>query len=66
MLLPPKRDPRPWLWAADVLLLAIFATVLIQPLYLAGYLNAWSSIESTFISDARFLGVHWPGSHTRA
>ena len=62
MLLPPKRDPRPWFWAADVLLLAIFATVLIQPLYLAGYLNAWSSIESTFISDARFLRDHWPGT----
>jgi len=42
------------------LLLALFATALVRPLYKAEYLDAWSSIESTFISDARFLSAHWP------
>jgi len=45
---------------ADSLLLALLATALIRPLYKAEYLNAWNSIESTFISDARFLSAHWP------
>ena len=34
-------------------------TVLVRPLYKAEYLDAWNSIESTFISDARFLSDHW-------
>ena len=57
---PGKRNDRPWLWLADGLLLALFATALVRPLYKAEYLDAWSSIESTFISDARFLSAHWP------
>src|SRR5439155_12744654 len=56
---PPKRT-RSWPWLADGLLLALFATALVRPLYKAEYLDAWSSIESTFISDARFLSAHWP------
>src|SRR5207249_6728640 len=36
-----------------------FATLLVRPLYKAEYLDAWNSIESTFISDARFLSDHW-------
>src|SRR4051812_15302076 len=52
--------PRAWLWLADGLLLFILATVLVRPLYRAEYLAAWNSIESTFISDARFLSAHWP------
>ncbi len=55
---PPK--PRPWIWLADGLLLFILATLLVQPLYRSEYLSAWNSIESTFISDARFLSAHWP------
>lgn len=55
----PKLN-RPWSWAADTLLAAFAATILVQPLYLATYLDAWNSIESTFIADARFLREHWP------
>src|SRR5205085_8709130 len=56
---PLKRQPQSWVWLADSLLLALFATALIRPLYKAEYLDAWNSIESTFISDARFLSDHW-------
>ncbi|HJZ96833.1 MAG TPA: hypothetical protein VKE70_09995, partial [Candidatus Solibacter sp.] len=58
MLPPAKR--RPWSWLADGFLLFAFATVLVRPLYKGEYLDAWASIESTFISDARFLTAHWP------
>ena len=57
---PLKRQPQSWVWLADSLLLALFATALIRPLYKAEYLDAWNSIESTFISDSRFLSAHWP------
>lgn len=52
--------PRAWTWAADSLLLYAIATALLNPLYRHEYLNAWNSIEATFISDARFLRDHWP------
>ncbi|MBZ5727959.1 MAG: hypothetical protein LAP87_23570 [Acidobacteriia bacterium] len=44
----------------DVLLIFLFTAVLIRPLFKAKYLDKWGSIESTFISDARFLMAHWP------
>ena len=44
----------------DLFLIFLFAAVLIRPLFKAKYLDKWASIESTFISDARFLVQHWP------
>jgi hypothetical protein len=44
----------------DVILVFLLTAVLIWPLFKAKYLDKWASIESTFISDARFLKVHWP------
>src|ERR1019366_4887373 len=44
----------------DLLLVFFFAAILVRPLYRAKYLVLWSSIESTFISDGRFLAAHWP------
>jgi hypothetical protein len=44
----------------DFLLLFLFAAGLIRPLFKAGYLDKWASIESSFIADARFLIQHWP------
>ncbi len=44
----------------DLLLVFLSAAVLVRPLFRAKYLQLWSSIESTFISDGRFLAAHWP------
>lgn len=44
----------------DLFLIALFAAILIRPLFKAKYFDKWESIESTFISDARFLIEHWP------
>jgi hypothetical protein len=55
-----KKGKGVWTWITDSFLLFAFATFLVQPLYHAEYLNVWNSIESTFISDARFLREHWP------
>lgn len=44
----------------DLLLLFLISAALIRPLFKAKYLDKWDSIESTFISDARFLIEHWP------
>jgi len=44
----------------DSVLLIVFAAILIWPLFRLKYLDVWSSIESTFISDARMLSEHWP------
>jgi hypothetical protein len=44
----------------DCFLIFLFAAVLIRPLFRVDYLDLWGSIESTFISDARFLRDHWP------
>src|SRR5271154_5725148 len=44
----------------DLLLVFFSAAVLVRPLYRAKYLQLWSSIESTFIADGRFLASHWP------
>jgi hypothetical protein len=44
----------------DSLLVCALTAVLIWPLFRLKYSNIWSSIESTFISDARMLNEHWP------
>ncbi|MEO8596125.1 MAG: hypothetical protein ABI759_22590 [Candidatus Solibacter sp.] len=54
-----NRRLRWWTWLADGLLVFAVATILVRPLFKSEYLDAWSSIESTFISDARFLSDHW-------
>jgi len=44
----------------DSLLIAVFAALLILPLFRLKYMDNWPSIESTFISDARMLLEHLP------
>jgi Predicted integral membrane protein len=44
----------------DFLVIFLLTACLIWPLFKAKYLDTWASIESTFISDARFLREHWP------
>jgi hypothetical protein len=44
----------------DCVLILILAAALVKPFFNAKYMDKWSSIESTFISDARFLKDHWP------
>ncbi len=44
----------------DLLAVFLLVAILIRPLFGSGYLSPWSSIESTFISDGRFLAAHWP------
>lgn len=60
----PNPGPRPsrkrWTLLLDFLLVFLCAAIVIRPLFTAKYLQLWSSIESTFISDGRFLASHWP------
>lgn len=42
-------------WWLDFTLLFLLTSLLIFPLFQAEYLNNWSSIESTFIADARMI-----------
>ncbi|HYP05846.1 MAG TPA: hypothetical protein VER03_06385 [Bryobacteraceae bacterium] len=44
----------------DCILIFLAVAVLIRPMFKVKYLELWASIESTFISDARFLRDHWP------
>ena len=44
----------------DCLLLFLCAATLVRPYFINKYTDQWASIESTFISDARFLMAHWP------
>ena len=44
----------------DCCLIFILAAALVKPYFKARYTDKWASIESTFISDARFLKDHWP------
>src|SRR5882672_6290912 len=44
----------------DTLLLVVLSTALVGPVFKVKYLANWSSIESTFISDARILAGHMP------
>lgn len=47
-------------WALDTLAVFALAGLLVAPLFRVEYRDAWHSIESTFIADARFLRDHWP------
>lgn len=48
-------------WALrDSLILACLTVILIWPLFRLVYLDRWTSIESTFIADARMLAEHLP------
>ena len=44
----------------DFFLVFLYAAILIRPYFKADDEDKWQSIESTFISDARFLAGHWP------
>ena len=44
----------------DAVLLFLLAAALVGPWFTTGYQNKWESIESTFVSDSRFLIEHWP------
>jgi len=44
----------------DCALLFLLASLFLAPYYKRKYTNQWPSIESTFISDARFLVAHGP------
>jgi hypothetical protein len=44
----------------DCCILFLFGAALVRPYFTYKYTNQWPSIESTFISDARFLVEHWP------
>jgi hypothetical protein len=44
----------------DFCLVFLYTAMLIRPYFKAQYEDKWESIESTFISDARFLAEHWP------
>jgi hypothetical protein len=49
----------PWRsWVLDSLLIFIATAILVGPLWRLKYLESWGSIESIFISDARFLRDH--------
>ncbi len=44
----------------DCCILFLLGAALLWPYFTRKYTNKWPSIESTFISDARFLAAHWP------
>jgi hypothetical protein len=44
----------------DALLILLLASALVLPVFRAGFVNNWASIESSFITDCRFLSEHWP------
>jgi hypothetical protein len=56
---PRKLSRRKYI-LLDFFLVFLFTAVLIRPYFKAKYTDKWASIESTFISDARFLADHWP------
>jgi hypothetical protein len=47
-------------WWLDAAVVFLLAAALVFPLFFLDYSDKWASIESTFISDARFLRDHWP------
>lgn len=49
-----------WTWILDSALLFALTAYLIWPMFLVEYDNNWASIQSTFISDARFLRENLP------
>lgn len=44
----------------DCVILFLLGAALVWPYFTRKYTDKWPSIESTFISDARFLAAHWP------
>jgi hypothetical protein len=44
----------------DFCLVFLYTAMLIRPYFRAEYEDKWQSIESTFISDARYLAENWP------
>lgn len=46
-------------WYLDAAAIFLLTAVLIWPLFRLKYMNNWSSIESTFISDARMIRETW-------
>jgi hypothetical protein len=56
---PKTVRSRAWL-LPDLLFVFCCTALLIGPLFRVKYEDRWASIESTFISDARFLAAHWP------
>ena len=46
--------------ALDILFICLIMAMLIRPLFKMRYMDNWASIESTFISDARYLSENWP------
>src|SRR3569833_2467987 len=57
---PQSRTSRRLAILLDLLLIFLSAAIILKPLFTAKYLRYWESIESTFISDGRFLAEHWP------
>ena len=57
---PQSRISRRLAILLDLLLIFLSAAFIVRPLFTAKYLQNWASIESTFISDGRFLAEHWP------
>jgi hypothetical protein len=58
--LRPKTAPPDRSAILDFVLIFLLTAALIWPLFKLKYADKWASIESTFISDARFLKEHWP------
>ena len=56
---PISKNKSRWTLWLDLLLVLAASAILIRPLFSAKYLGQWSSIESTFIADGRFLASHW-------
>jgi hypothetical protein len=46
--------------ALQFALVLLVAMVLIWPLFKTKYLDNWTSIDATFIADARYLSENWP------
>jgi hypothetical protein len=55
-----RKRPRRAEIVLDAVLLFLLTAAVIRPWFTTVYQNKWGSIESTFISDSRFLIEHWP------
>ncbi|MCA2971280.1 MAG: hypothetical protein INH43_22400 [Acidobacteriaceae bacterium] len=51
---------RPSSAALHLTAVVVLATALIWPLFKTKYLENWTSIDATFIADARYLAENWP------
>jgi hypothetical protein len=59
-LIALPKFPRKKAILLDFCLVFLYTAMLIRPYFKAEYEDKWQSIESTFISDARYLAEHWP------